>query len=148
MGYVPLGGEEETHVVFAEDIPDHLDESSAAEQRDVFKKLHDIASSEAPPEAFVHERIRNIDILKFSSKGRIYAKIVTGIPKGNTHYHIVYVLYIDEDHEYDQSDLSRYSVEAQERLERITSLSGLEDVDRFLDERDSLDAENLAELLG
>lgn len=119
----------------------------ANEQRGMLEKLHDIASSDAPPDAFRYKRIRNIDVIKFSKNGRIYSKIVTGIPQGDTRYHVVYVLYVDEDHDYDPSDLTEYSVEAQNKLDVITDLTELVDVERYLDERDSLDQNDLAELL-
>lgn len=147
MSRVPLGGSEETHVIFDGDIPTHLSELDATDQRDVLKKLQDIAGSSAPPDAFVYEQIKNIDVLKFSEKGRIYSKIVTGIPQGNTHYHVVYVLYVDDDHDYDQSDLAEYNITAQNKLNRITRLTELEDVEWYLDDRDSLSETDLTDLL-
>lgn len=147
MGYIPLGGREETHVIFDGGIPTHLAELGATEQRDVLKKLLDIARSEASPDAFIYEQIRNIDILKFSAKGRIYSKVVTEIPQGNTHYHVVYVLYVDGTHDYDQSDLSEYNIVAQNKLKRLTRLTELHDVEQYLHEHDSLDEDDLADLL-
>lgn len=147
MSRIPLGGNEETHVIFDGDVPNHLADLSATDQRDVLKKLRDIASSSAPPDAFVYEQIKNIDVLKFSEDGRIYSKIVTEIPQGNTHYHVVYVLYVDDAHDYDQSDLAEYNVVAQNKLNRITRLTELEDVEWYLDDRDSLNADDLAYLL-
>lgn len=97
MSRVPLGGKEETHVIFDGEIPTHLTELDGTDQRDVLKKLLDIAGSSAPPDAFVYEQIKNIDVLKFSEDGRIYSKVITGIPQGNTQYHVVYVLYVDGD---------------------------------------------------
>lgn len=124
-----------------------MEELGANQQRDVLEKLHDIASSDAPPDAFAYERIRNIDILKFSGDGRIYSKIVTNIPEGNTRYHVVYVLYVDESHDYDPSDLTEYSVAARNKLDTITALTELVDVEGYLDEHNSMDENDLAELL-
>lgn len=109
--------------------------------------MWDIAGSDAPPDADIYEQIRNIDILKFSEEGRICSKIVTGIPQGNTHYHVIYVLYVDEDHDYDQSDLSEYNIVAQNKLKRVTRLTELHDVERYLDDHNSLDEGDLADLL-
>lgn len=148
MNYVPLGGDEETRVIFEGTIPEHLNELDGTGQRDLLAKLHDIATAEAPPDSFVYETIENLDIIKFSEAGRIYAKVVTGIPEGNTHYHVVYVLYVDADHEYDRGDLVEYSAAAQARLDRATSLTDLDDVEQYLDDHDSLDADDLADLLG
>lgn len=147
MSRIPLGGNEETHVIFDGDVPNHLADLSPTDQRDVLKKLQDIASSSAPPDAFVYEQIKNIDVLKFNEGGRIYSKIVTEIPQGNTHYHVVYVLYVDDAHDYDQSDLAEYNVVAQNKLNRITRLTELGDVEWYLDDRDSLNADDLAYLL-
>lgn len=146
MEYIPLGGDEETYVIFDTGLPNHLENLGANEQRDVLEKLRDIASSAAPPDSFVYEQIKNIDVLKFSEEGRIYSKVVANIPEGNTQYHVVYVLYVDEDHDYDQSDLVEYNVQAQTILDALTNLAELSDVERYLDEHDALDKSDLEEL--
>lgn len=146
MGYISLGGDEETHVIFEGSSTNHLEELGANKQRDVLEKLRDVASSDAPPDAFVYERIKNIDVLKFSKDGRIYSKIVTDIPQEGTQYHVVYVLYVDEDHDYDPTDLAEYNVEAQTKLDALTDLTDVTDVERYLDEHNSLDERDLEEL--
>lgn len=145
MGPIPLGGSEETHAIFDGNITEHLADLSAEEQRDVFKKLHDVVTSSAPPDSKIYEKIGNIDILKFSEKGRIYTKIVTNIPEGNTHYHVIYVLYIDNAHDYDETNLTKYDRMAENKLNRITSLSHLKNVEQYLNNHDSIDEEQLSE---
>ena len=147
VAHIPLGGSEETHIVFHEGIGSHLGELSANEQRDLLKTLRNVADSDAPPDNFVDEKIGNLDIIRFSKGGRIYSKIVTSIPQGNTEYHVIFVFYIDEDHDYNRGDLATYSQGAQQRMEQAISLSTVDDVALYLEEQDSLTAEDLTDLL-
>lgn len=147
MAHIPLGGSEETHVIFDGGIPAHIAELSASEQRDLLTKLRNIAKEDAPPDRYVYEQIGNLDILKFSRAGRVYSKIITYIPEGSTHYHIIYVLYVDEDHDYDQGELGEFSQQAQQTLEMITDFESVEDVEAYLETHNSLTADDLDELL-
>lgn len=147
MAHIPLNDGEEIHFIFNEDIEAHLSGLSATEQRDLLKKLYDIVSSSAPPDTFIHERIGNLDIVKFSKTGRIYCKIIPSIPEGDNEYHIVFVFYVDEDHDYDQGDLATYSRGAQQRMRQVTSLAKVSDVAQYLEDRNSITAEDLASLL-
>jgi hypothetical protein len=56
---IPLGGSEETHVVFDGAFPSHLEDLSAAEQRALLTRLRTVAESDAPPDQFVYEQSRN-----------------------------------------------------------------------------------------
>ncbi|PGF17181.1 hypothetical protein CP556_14360 [Natrinema sp. CBA1119] len=147
MAYIPLGGSEETHVIFDGGIPTHLADLSASEQRDLLTKLRNIAREDAPPDGYVYEQIGNLDIIKFSGTGRTYTKVVTFIPERNTHYHIIYVLYVDEDHDYDQGGLGKLSQQAQQTLEMITNLESVKDVETYLEDQNSLTADDLDDLL-
>lgn len=147
MAYIRLGGSEETHIIFDKGFPKHLAGLSASEQWDLLTKLRSIAKEDAPPDGYVYEQIGNLDIIKFSGAGRAYTKVVTFIPEGNTQYHIVYVLYVDEDHEYDQGELGKFSQQAQQKLDTITDLESVEDVEAYLGEHNSLTAEDLDDLL-
>lgn len=147
MTYIPLGGSEETHIIFDGGIPTHLAGLSASEQRDLLTKLRNIATGETPPDGYVYEQIGNLDIIKFSGAGRAYTKVVTFIPEGNTYCHIIYVLYIDEDHEYDQGELGKFSQQAQQTLEMITDLESVENVEAYLKAHNSLTADDLDDLL-
>lgn len=147
MAYIPLGGSEETHIIFDGDFPDHLASLSASEQSDLLTKLRNIATEDAPPDNYVYEQIGNLDIIKFSGAGRAYTKVVTFIPEGNTQYHIIHVLYIDEDHEYNQGELGKFSQQAQQKLDSVTDLESVEDVESYLEEYNSLTAEDLDDLL-
>lgn len=147
MAYIPFGGSEETHIIFEGGFPDHLANLSASEQRDLLTKIRNIAKEDTPPDGYVYEQIGNLDIIKFSEAGRAYTKIVTFIPEGNTQYHIMYVLYIDKDHEYDQGKLGKFSQQAQTKLESITDLESVENVEAYLEKHNSLTAEDLDDLL-
>lgn len=147
MAYIPLGGSEETHVIFEGEIPDHLTSLSASEQRDLLTRLRNIANEDAPPDGYIYERIGNLDIFKFTKEGRIYSKVVTFIPEKNTNYHIIFILYVDEDHEYDDGELGGFSQQAQQKLEKITDLESVEDVEAYLETNNSLTTDDLDDLL-
>lgn len=147
MAHIPLGGSEEIHVIFDGGIPKHLAGLSASEQRDLLTKLRNITKEDAPPDGYVYEQIGNLDIIRFSRAGRAYTKVVAFIPEGNTHYHIIYVLYVDEDHDYDQGELGEFSQQAQQTLEMITDLESVEDVEAYLEAHNSLTADDLDDLL-
>ncbi|WP_135827575.1 hypothetical protein [Halorussus halobius] len=147
MAYVPLGGSEETHVIFEGSVPDQLASLGTSEQRELLTKLRNIAAADAPPDSYVYENIGNVDIIRFSGAGRAYSKIITYIPEGNTQYHVVYVLYVDEDHEYDRGELGKFSYRAQQKLDAITDLESVENVESYLEDHDSLTASDLDDLL-
>lgn len=147
MAYIPLGGSEETRIIFEGGFPEHLASLGASEQLNLLTKLRNMASEDAPPDQYVYERIGNLDIIKFSESGRIYSKVVTYIPEGNTEYHVIYVLYVDEDHEYDRGELGKYSHLAQRKLDAITDLEIVEDVERYLEEHNALTAADMDDLL-
>ena len=147
MAHIPLGGSEETHIIFDGGFPKHLANLSASEQRDLLTKLRNIAKETAPPDGYVYEQIGNVDIIRFSGAGRAYTKVVTFIPEGNTRYHIIYVLYVDEGHEYDQGELGKFSHQAQQKLETITDLDSVEDVEAYLKAHNSITVDDLDDLL-
>ncbi|WP_254861656.1 hypothetical protein [Halovivax gelatinilyticus] len=147
MSYVPLGGPEETHIIFEREFPAHLDALDVTEQRNPLSKLHTLASSDAPPDQYVYEQIGTLDIVRFSDAGRLYTKVLTHVPDGNSSYHIVYVLYVDRTHQYDQGKLGKFSQQARQKLDTITDLSSVRRVESYLDEHDSLTADDLDELL-
>lgn len=147
MAYIPLGGSEETHIIFEGSFPHHLKTLSASEQRELLTKLKNIADGDAPPDNYVYEQIGNLDIIRFSGAGRLYTKVITHIPEGDTQYHVVYVLYVDENHEYNQGELGKYSHQAQQKLDQITDLESVGDVESYLVKHNSLTAADLADLL-
>jgi phage-related protein len=147
VGYVPLGGDEETHIIFLGNLPDHLSRLNANEQRDSLTKLKNVANEEAPPDNYIYEQIKNIDILRYSDKGRIWTTIITNIPEKNSVYHVIYVLFIDAEHDYSQGQLGRYNVEAQQKVDEMTSLSTVDKVEDYLKEHDSIDEDGIKELL-
>lgn len=147
MAYIPLGGSEETHVIFEGRIPEQLARLEASEQRELLTKLKNVAEGDAPPDSYVYENIGNLDIIRFSDGGRAYSKVITYIPEGNTQYHVVYVLYVDEDHEYNRGELGKFSHRARRKLDAITDLESVENVESYLEDHDSLTADDLDDLL-
>ncbi|QZA89493.1 hypothetical protein K0C01_04990 [Salinarchaeum sp. IM2453] len=147
MKRIPLDGSKETHIIFEGNIPGHLDTLNASEQRDLLTKLSNIANKDASPDAYTYEKIGNLDIFKFSKDGRIYSKVVTFVPEINPKYHIIYVLYVDEDHEYDDGKLGRFSQQAQQKLENVTDLESVEDIEAYLEANNSLTSGDLDDLL-
>ena len=147
MGYVPLGGNEETHIIFLGNLPDHLNRLTENEQRESLTRLKNIANEAAPPDNYVREKIKNIDILQYSGEGRIYAKIITNIPEGNSLYHVIYVLFIDKDHEYSLGKIGKYNAEAQQKLAELTSLSTVNGVEEYLEEHNSIDEDEIVEMI-
>lgn len=146
MSRVPLS-DEETQVIFASETLDNLKSLDATKQELVLSRLADIASSESPPSQFVREQIKNIDIIAAGDQCRLYTKVVTHIPEGDTAYHLIFVLYIDDTHEYKQRDLVTYNTLAQDLLEAATSLDSVTDVEGYLEHHNALDVDALRSLL-
>jgi hypothetical protein len=65
---------------------------------------------------------------------------------GNAEYHVIYLFYIDDDHDYPHEKLAMYSPQAAEKAETVTALSTVDDVEVYLEEHDALDADDLREL--
>lgn len=143
---VPLSNEE-TRVIFAGEAAEGLGKLDASEQEAVISRLLNIVTSEAPPSAFVYERIDNPDIITVGDQGRLYTKVVDEIPRGNTAYHILFLFFIDAGHDYPSRALAEYSRTAAARAENVTALERVEDVDQYLSARDALTERDLRELL-
>jgi hypothetical protein len=62
VNYVSLS-DEETRVVFADEAAEIFAELDASGQQDVVNRPLNIVSSDAPPSAFIHEHIANLDII-------------------------------------------------------------------------------------
>lgn len=139
--------DEETRVIFAANSLSGLAEVDGSVQKGILQCLINVIESESRPKELAHEQIRNLDIFTVGSQVRFYTKVVEDIPRGNKKYHLVYVLYIDEDHDYDRSDLFKYSERAQKKLEKATSLEDVADVERYLEEQKAQTAEDLRDLL-
>lgn len=140
-------GNEETRVIFAGEAAKNFGILEGSEQQQVISRLVDIAENDAVPSSLVHERIGNLDIYTAGSQIRLYTKVVDEIPRGDSESHVIYLFYIDDDHEYEQRTLATYNPEAKEKVERITALDTVSDVESYVEEQDALDAENLRDLL-
>ena len=106
-----------------------------------------ILENDAVPSSLVHEQIGNLDIYTAGDQIRFYTKVVDQIPRGNAEYHVIYLFYIDDDHDYEQRTLATYSSAAEAKAEQATSLATVPDVEAYFEERDALDADDLRDLL-
>lgn len=139
--------DDETKVIFTVEAADNLTGLDGSDREAVIRRLADIAANDAPPSSFVDERIRNIDIIPVGGQTRLYTKVVDELPRGNTEYHVVFLLYIDATHDYPQARLTEYSVKAEQKLSRVTALETVADVERYLRDNDALGEADLRELL-
>lgn len=146
MNYIPLT-DEETYVIFGGETIDNLDSLDATKQRIAIERLLTIATSHAPPDEFIYERIGNIDILRAGDSIRLYTKIVPRIPRDDPEYHLIYVLFIDSEHNYNKSDLGTFSPLARVTLDRATSLETITAVEGYLDSHDAFSPDDLRTLL-
>jgi len=143
---IPLS-DEETRVIFAGEAAANFGSLEGSEQQQVINRLVSILENDAVPSSLVHERIGNLDIYTVGDQIRLYTKVVDQIPRGNAEYHILYLFYIDDDHDYEQRTLATYNPEAEAKAEQATALATVPDVETYLTEHDALDADDLRELL-
>lgn len=146
MNYVSLS-DEETRVVFAEEAAEIFAELDSSEQQDVINRLLNIVSSDAPPSAFIHEHSANLDIIAVGDQCGLYTKVVDEIPRGDTEYHVIFLFFIDPYHDYPDKALAQYNSRAEARVEEVTGLETVDDVEQYLDDLDALDESALEELL-
>jgi hypothetical protein len=143
---VPLS-DNETRVIFAGECESNLAALEGREQRAVLNRLLSIVENPSNPRAFVHERIQNLDIITAGDQIRLYSRVVEDIPQGDSVFHVIYMFYIDDDHDYQNHELSTYSVEAQNLVEIVTALELVSDVEEYFEEMNALDADDLRDLL-
>ena len=146
MSRIPLSNEE-TRVIFAGEAASNFGALEGSEQQQVINRLVSILENDAVPSSLVHEQIGNLDIYTAGDQIRLYTKVVDQIPRGNAEYHVIYLFYIDDDHDYEQRTLATYSSAAEARAEQATSLATVPDVEAYFEERDALDADDLRDLL-
>jgi hypothetical protein len=77
----------------------------------------------------------------------LYTKVVDEIPRGNSEYHVIYLFYIDDDHDYENKKLATYSPEAERKAESGTSIETVPDIEAYLIEYNAMDADDLRDLL-
>lgn len=145
MSPIPLS-DEDTRVIFSDEALDRLDRLEGSQQKQLLRRLLSIVEAETPPSAHVYEKIQNLDIFAAGSI-RVYSRVVENIPRGNTMYHIISIFFIDEGHDYPHTKLATYNAVAQERVDRLTSLESVDDVEAYLERMDALDEDDLRDLL-
>ena len=146
MSRVPLT-DEETRVIFAGEAAANFGALEGSEQQQVINRLVDVLDNEVKPSSLVHERIGNLDIYTAGDQIRLYTKVVDEIPRGNAEYHVIYLFYIDDDHDYPHRKLATYSPRAEEKAERVTSLKTVTDVEEYLAAQNAMDVDDLRDLL-
>lgn len=146
MSRVPLS-DNETRVIFAGECESNLAALEGREQRAVLNRLLSIVENPSNPSAFVHERIQNLDIITVGDQIRLYSRVVEDIPQGDSVFHVIYIFYIDDDHDYRNHELSTYSVDAQNLVEIVTAFELVSDVEEYFEEMNALDADDLRDLL-
>lgn len=138
----------ETRVIFADEYEANLAALEGREQQAVLNRLLSIVENASNPRTFVHERIQNLDIITAGDQIRLYSRVVEDIPQGDSVYHVIYIFYIDDDHNYRNHELATYSVDFQNLLEVVTAFELVSDVEEYFEEMNALDADDLRELLG
>ena len=146
MSEIPLT-DEETRIIFAGEAASNLRSLEHSEQEQIIKRLCAILESDAKPSSLRYERIGLLDIYAAGDQIRLYTKVVDEIPRGDAEYHLIYLFYIDDDHEYKQTDLATYSPAAEAKLQEATSLETVHDVEAYLDRMSAVDAADLRDLL-
>lgn len=146
MRAVPLSNEE-TRVIFAADSLSGLADLEGRKQKAVLHCLINIIESESKPSELAHEQIANLDIFTAGSTIRLYTKVVEDVPRGNAKYHLVYLFYIDDQHDYARSDLVEYSERAQANMEIATSFETVCDVEEYFEEENAQNADDLRAML-
>jgi len=116
-------------------------------QEEVISRLLSIVTSEAPPSSFIYEEIANLDIIRVGRQCRLYTKVVDEIPRGNTEYHVIYLFFIDPTHDYTHRTLAEYNFSTERRVQEVTALQTVPDVEEYLDDHDALGEDELRGLL-
>lgn len=146
MSRVPLS-DEETRIIFAGEAASNLQSLEGSEQKQILNRLVNILESGASPSALVHEQIGNLDIFVVGDQIRLYTKVVDEIPRGNSEYHVIYLFYIDDDHDYENTTLATYSPEAKQKAEKVTAIETVSNLEAYLEEQNAMDADDLRDLL-
>lgn len=146
MSRVPLSNEE-TRIIFAGEAASNFQSLEGSEQRQILKRLVNILENDVKPSSLVYEQIGNLDIFAVGDQIRLYTKVVDEIPRGNAEYHVVYLFYIDDDHDYENKMLATYSPKAERKAEKVTSIDTVPNLEAYLEENDAMDANDLRDLL-
>lgn len=147
MSRVPLSTEE-NRAIFTESFGDALRDLDRDDQVQTLKKIHKLLDS-TYPEHYIYKNAKGceeLQIIRISDSLRIYCRLVMGIPHDNKAYNVLFLFYISK-HEYRDAVMQRFDKRAQERLENITNLDAVDDVETYLAEHDAKDAAFLQERL-
>lgn len=146
MSRIPLS-DEETRFIFAGEARSNLSDCDPSDQRQIINRLIDIANRQSPPSQLIHEKIQNIDIFTAGDQCRIYTKAVTFVPEDNPTYHIIFLLYIDDTHDYENRVLAEYNQKSQMLLDAVTSLESVTDIEDYLQHHNALSPDDLRGLV-
>lgn len=140
--------DEENRVILAEKFGSGMGNLGSQEQRHVLNRLCTLLDSSSP-QHFIYETVEGCDELEVIRAGeylRIYVRLVMGIPDGNKRYNILFVFFVDK-HKYRSATLHHLDEAAEQRLEEITGLSSVPDVEDYLTEHNALAHEDVQERL-
>lgn len=140
MSRVPLSTEE-NRVILTETFGDALADLEREEQVRIIKKLHEMLASDYP-EHFIYETVEGCNelaVIRIGKLLRIYCRLVMGIPHGNKEYNVLFAFTVSK-HKYRDAVLQRFDARARERLENVTDLSSVDDVEDYLEQHDAKDA--------
>jgi hypothetical protein len=146
VNWVTLSDEERL-VILTEEARRGLAQLDAHHQEIVVKCLLNIVTADVVPSELVYEQILNLDILRPEDQCRLYSRVVENLPRSNTMYHLVFVLYIDAFHEYRDQDLAEYSSEAERKANEVVEISTVGDLETYLEEHNALNEDDIRELL-
>jgi hypothetical protein len=146
VAYIPLS-DDETRLVLSEESVSNLGSLGSDRQRQVLKKLIDVADHEAPPSELRYEQIADLDIYAVGSDCRLYAKAVDSLPPDDADYQLLFVFYIDESHEYDNATLHEYNERAKQRVDEVSTLTTVDEVETLFERVNALTVDDLRDLL-
>lgn len=146
MSVVELSDEENV-VILAQTFTDSLaDLDDRPRQVAVLKRIYELLDSSAP-QHYIYETVQGCDELEVIRVGRdrrIFCRLVMGIPKGDKEYNVLFVFYVDT-HNYRSAQLRTFDDAARQRLQEVTRLEDVGDVEAYLEELNTFRAEEIKE---
>lgn len=125
---------------------DSFGDLDKTEQLQVFKRVYTTLDSNSP-DYFIYEALEGheeLEVIRAGEYLRIYCRLVMGIPQGTKMYNVLFLFYVDK-HRYRSAVTRRFDRRAADRVDSVTGLETVDDVEEFLEENDAEDADYLAE---
>lgn len=148
MTVVEISDEENLAVLSDKFVESMARLDGGTEQRYVLKEIRKIIESNTP-RRFVYEVPEGCDtleILRGTDHLRIYCKLVEEIPRENKTYNLLLLFYVDR-HNYRSQKLQNMDSVARSEIERIEKFRSLDAVERYLEQQQALDEDELTRLI-